>query len=84
MVHPRGVEPRIAGYKPVATYRITLGAYKLLVFPSRLSQQPWGKGGHETAFSRQSYLYRLPQLQDRSAPRQSLHQTSPQGVTTIR
>ena len=26
IVHPRGVEPRIAGYKPVATNRITLGA----------------------------------------------------------
>ena len=29
LVHPLGVEPRIAGYKPVATYRITLGAYWL-------------------------------------------------------
>ena len=27
MVRPRGVEPRIAGYKPGATYRITWGAY---------------------------------------------------------
>ena len=26
-VRPRGVEPRIAGYKPGATYRITSGAY---------------------------------------------------------
>lgn len=27
MVHPRGVEPRIAGYKPDATNHITSGAY---------------------------------------------------------
>ena len=28
LIRPLGVEPRIAGYKPGATNRITLGAYK--------------------------------------------------------
>lgn len=37
MVHPRGIGPRIAGYKPVATNHITLGAYNCRNFNFLLS-----------------------------------------------
>lgn len=62
MVHPLGVEPRIAGYKPGATNRISLGCKNGAPRETRthtssvLSRFPLPIGVGEHKQSRQSYL----------------------------